>query len=310
MPMNEFRHTEKLMGSAFELLIITRQKILAQKLLAEGVEEIRRIESLLSEFKDDSVTTMLNKNAGKRSVAVSTEVYQLIQRCLQLSALTQGAFDITVKPLKSLYDFQRKNFDMPKPVDLQDTLDVTGHHLVKLGKHNRVYLSHSGMKVSFASIGKGYAADRVRRLWLERGVKSGVINASGDLSVIGHKMDGTPWQIGIADPENPQNTLLHIPLTTGSVATSGDYEQYFMHDGKRYSHTIDPKTGMPVSGIKSVTVTGPSSELCDALATSLTVMGVDAGLYLIDQLPEVHCLIIDDQNRLHSSKNIIFEKAN
>ena len=308
--MNEFRHTEKLMGSAFELLIITGKKDMAQKLLAEGVEEIQRIESLLSEFKDDSATTLLNKNAGKRSIEVRSEVYQLIKRCLQLSALTQGAFDITVKLLKALYDFKRKNFNLPEPDDLRDTLDVTGQDLVKLGKHNRVYLSRSGMEISFASIGKGYAADRVRRLWLDQGVESGVINASGDLSVIGKKIDGAPWQIGIADPENPQNTLLHIPLAAGSVATSGDYEQYFMHNGRRYSHTIDPRTGIPVLGIKSVTVTGPSSELCDALATALTVMGVEAGIYLIDQLPEVHCLIIDDQNRLHFSKNIIFEKVN
>jgi thiamine biosynthesis lipoprotein len=279
-------------------------------MLSDGIEEIQRIESLLSEFRDGSVTAVLNKNAGKRSIEVPPEVYQLIRRCLQLSALTQGAFDITVKPLKSLYDFKRKSFSMPEPRTLKDTLEVTGYHLVKPGKNNRVYLSRPGMEISFASIGKGYAADRVRRRWLDQGVERGVINASGDLSVIGRKIDGSPWKIGIADPEDPSKTLLYIPLKKGSVATSGNYEQYFMHDGRRHAHTIDPKTGIPVTGIKSVTVSGPNAELCDALATSLTVMGVEAGLYLIDQLPDTHCLIIDDQNKLHSSENIIFEKAN
>lgn len=307
--LTEFRISQKLMGSTFEFIIGDADEAKAMELLQAGSAEVRRIEGLLSEFLDDSVTNGINQNAGIRSVETPAEVYRLIVRSLHLSSLTQGAFDITVKPLKSLYDFRRKNLSIPAKEVLRETLGNIGHKLVRTGKNNRIYLTRKGMAISFASIGKGYAADCVRRLWEANGVKSGVISAGGDLSIIGRKTDGSPWKIGIANPECPSETLLYIPVNKGAVATSGDYEQFFEYQGTRYAHTIDPRTGMPVSGIKSVTVTGTSGELCDALATAVTVMGVDAGMYFINQVPDTHCLIIDDRNKLHFSKNIIFEKA-
>lgn len=297
------------MGSAFELMVGHPDQSQAEELLEDGVEEVRRIEGLLTEFREDSVTGRINRSAGSHSVRVPEEVYQLIRRCVNISSLTQGAFDISVKPLKKLYDFKNRTLQLPTAELLGEALLKTGYSHILPGKNNSFYFSRKGMEISFASIGKGYAADRVRQLWKAKGVISGVINAGGDLSVIGHRPDGTPWKIGIADPDDPARTLLYIPLSSGSVATSGDYEQYFERDGMRFSHTLDPRTGKPVSGIKSVTVTGISSELCDALATAVTVMGVEVGLHFIDQLPDTHCLIIDGQNNLHFSKNIIFEKG-
>ena len=298
------------MGSAFELTITGMPEERAAHFLSEGTREIERIEALLSEFRDDSITGLVNRNAGIRSVVVPEEVYNLIKRCQHISSLTQGAFDITVKPLKRLYDFRKKELKLPDRRLIEKTLGIIGYQNIQLGKGNRVYLSKRGMEISFAGIGKGYAADRVRMLWSAGGVKNGVINASGDLSVLGERQAGTPWKVAVADPLNPSNPILHIPLREGSVATSGDYEQYFVHTGTRYSHTLDPASGYPVTGVKSVTVAGPGAELCDALATAVTVMGVEAGIYLINQLPDTHCLVIDDRNAIHYSKNITFEKVN
>jgi len=307
--MNEFRIQQKLMGTAFELVIGHDQEKAAKELLELGVEEIIRIEKLLTEFSEESVTSLINKKAGFKSVQVPYEVFQLIQRSINLSELTQGAFDISIAPLKKLYNFKRGDLKLLSEESLNSVCKTIGYKNIHLGKNNSVYLTKKGMQISFASIGKGYAADCVKKMWLEKGVKSGVISASGDLSVIGNKPDGSKWKIGIPDPETRSKILLYIPVNEGAVATSGDYEQFFMLDGERYSHTIDPNTGLPTKGIKNVTITGPSAELCDTLATAVTVMGVEVGLHFINQLPNTHSLIIDSMNKLHYSKNIIFEKT-
>ena len=160
------------------------------------------------------------------------------------------------------------------------------------------------MRISFAAIGKGYAADRVKSLLVNKGIQSGVINASGDLTAWGRNEDGSPWKVGIADPNDPTKIVLWIPIENASVATSGDYEQYFMRDGIRYSHTIDPKTGHPVTGIKSVTIVSPSAELSDALATAVFVMGKDVGMNFIEQLPHTHAVIIDEKNKISTSSKL------
>jgi thiamine biosynthesis lipoprotein len=291
------------MGSSFELIVVEEDETIALRRLEEGTAEIRRIEALLTEFSPDSYTALLNRHAGEHPVRADPEVYQLIQRCLHLSAITQGAFDISAGALKALYNFKEHQARVPDAALLSRTLAAVGHRYIQLAG-DAVFLSKKGMRIGFGAIGKGYAADKVRSLWKSQGVKAGVINASGDLTAWGLQPDGNPWRVGIADPRDPSRILLWLPVDDAAVATSGDYEQYFEIDGVRYSHNIDPRTGVPVRGIQSVTIISPSAELSDALATAVTVMGTTAGLHLIDQLPEVHGIIIDDQHRLLSSKNI------
>ena len=295
-------HT-RLMGSSFELIVVEENEPLAMQRLEEGVAEIRRIETLLTEFSPDSQTALLNRYAGVHPVQTDPEVLQLIQRCLHLSAITQGAFDITAGALKTLYDFRQRQARIPDAALLSGTLATVGHRYIRLSG-DTAFLSKKGMHIGFGAIGKGYSDDRVRALWRSQGIRAGVINASGDLTAWGRQPDGTPWRVGIADPRDPSRILLWLPVDDAAVATSGNYEQYFEIDGARYSHNIDPRTGIPVKGIKSVTIVSPSAELSDALATAVTVMGTAAGLHLIDQLPEVHGIIIDDKDHLLSSKNI------
>ena len=291
------------MGSSFHLIVVEKDDPTAGERLREGVEEIKRIEALITEFSDHSQTALLNKNAGVHPVPVEEEVYQLIQRCLRLSALTQGAFDISAVALRSLYNFKERQASLPDPAILSATLPLVGYRSI-LASEGRVFLAKKGMRIGFGAIGKGYAADRLRAQWKASGVPAGVINASGDLSAWGLQPDGSPWKVGIADPRDPSRILLWLPVADAAVATSGNYEQFFEIEGVRYSHNIDPRTGIPVREIKSATIISPSAELSDALATAVTVMGVETGLHLIQQLPDTHGIIIDNKDRVFTSKNI------
>jgi len=295
---------QRLMGSDFELIVMAPDEAVARKRLDEGVAEIQRIEKLLTVFSETSQTSKLNRLAGIAPVQVDAEVYALIERCIRLSTLTQGAFDITAGALKALYDFKQATFRPPDAYTLRQTLDITGYQHIQMQPGHNVYLQRKGMQIGFGAIGKGYAADRVKALWMAKGVQSGVVNASGDLTAWGSQADGSPWKIGIADPGNKEAIKLWLPVNDASVATSGNYEQYFDLDGIRYSHNIDPRTGRPARFLKSVTIISPGAELSDALATAVTIMGIEVGLDLVQQLPQVHCIIIDDADRIFTSEKI------
>jgi len=298
----EFRRNARLMGSAFEFILIADDN--GEGLLDDCVKEVKRIENLLTEFSETSQTALLNKAAGKSPVTVDDEVYQLIKRSKDISKLTQDAFDITAVVLRRLYNFKGKDFEFPTDKLIRNALKKVGSNKVDLLPDNQVYLKEEGMHVAFGAIGKGYAADKVKDMLINKGVESAVINASGDLTAWGKRKDGTPWKVAIADPNDTSKMLVWIPIENASVATSGDYEQFFVRGGVRYSHTIDPKTGRPTTGIKSVTLVSPSAELSDALATAVFIMGPEVGLHFVEQLPHTHALIVNDQNKVFTSKNL------
>lgn len=297
------------MGSVFELIVVTDNDIEANQFFQEGINEIERLETLLSEFREDSEISAINRNAGITTVKVSDEVYNLLVRCKHLHRITQGAFDITISPLKKLYNFRNQKFDFPSQSVIKKTLALVGTDKLVLKGNHTAFLPMMGMNISLAAIGKGYAADCVKKIWLGMNVKAGVINASGDLTIIGEKEKNKPWVAGIPDPDNKENMFCYIPLKNKAIATSGDYEQFFIRNGIRYSHTIDPKNGLPLTGIKSVSVVTNSGELCDALATAVYVMGKNIGLHFIDQVPHAYCLIIDEDNRIFASKKLEFMRS-
>lgn len=308
--LREFRKTTRLMGSAFELIVVDKEKNgNGWRYIEEAVAEIKRIENLLTEFSPDSQTSLLNRNAGIEPVKVDSEVFEMIVRCKKISELTQGAFDITSGALKKLYHFRGGNFSFPSQKIISETLENTGFGKIELIENNKIFLKNKNMHIAFGAIGKGYAADKVKKLLREKGIENGVVNASGDLTAWGKRADGSDWKVGIASPENPNNMLFWLPVKNSSLATSGDYEQFFVKNGIRYSHTINPKTGLPVSGIKSVSVISPSAELSDALATAVFVMGKDVGLNLIEQLPGIESLLIDEHNKVFYSSGIEITSA-
>jgi len=302
--LKEYAANAKLMGSAFSFIVAAENKDKGEALLKDCIEEVKRIENILTEFSETSETAAINNNAGKKPVRVSAETHRLIQRCKNISELSGGAFDITSGVLKKLYRFHNRPAEIPPKQIVKSALEMCGYKKIKLLPASEVLLEKKGMHISFAAIGKGYAADKVKNLMIEKGVVSGVINASGDLTAWGLRPDGSNWKTGVADPDDPSKIILWLSLNDLCIATSGNYEQYFEVNGIRYSHNIDPKTGYPCRGIKSVSVISPSAELSDALATAVLVMGVKAGLHLIDQLPKTHCIMVDEKNKIFTSKKI------
>jgi thiamine biosynthesis lipoprotein len=301
--MKKYSIAKKLMGSAFELTIVHEDKEFANKCLDIGVSEIKRLEKKLTEFSDDSLTSLINRYAGIKPIEVDDETFKLIKRSLKLSELTQGAFDVTASSFKNYYEFKNKENLLPDKKSINTTLSKSGYKNIVIKEGNKVFLKYPGMKIGFGAIGKGFAADAVKNLWCELGVENGVINASGDLTVLGNNFNEN-WTVGIADPDNTENILFHIPLINSAVATSGDYEQYFTVNGKKFSHNVNPKSGIPLTDVKSTSVISPSAELSDALATAVSVLGAEVGIHLINQLPETHAIIINKKNEMFYSKSI------
>ena len=301
-----FSRVQKLMGNRFEISVVSENENWANERIDSAVAEISRIEQLLTTFKPDSQTNQVNENAGISPVKVDREVFELIQRSLRISTLTQGAFDITYGSIdKSLWNFDAKMTALPDRETASKMVELIDYQKVVLNQEDcTVFLREKGMRIGFGGIGKGYAAEMAKRLMIQEGVKSGIVNASGDLTTWGLQPDGKQWTIGIADPNHKNRPFSYLNISNMAVATSGDYEKFVMIDGKRYSHTINPHTGLPVTGIKSVTIIAPNAEIADALATPVTVMGVKVGLDLINQIKGIACVIIDDHDKMFTSKNI------
>ncbi|HEY4655886.1 MAG TPA: FAD:protein FMN transferase [Cyclobacteriaceae bacterium] len=301
-----FRQSTRLMGNRFQFSVVGRDPGRANACIAKGIEEVKRIERLLTTFDDNSQTSLINKNAGIRPVEVSDEVFSLIERSLKLSHLTQGAFDITYGSMdKRFWNFDRSMTALPEPAMARERVRLINYRNVILDRAGKmVYLKEKGMVIGFGGIGKGYAAERAKEVMQKEGASSGIVNAAGDMTVWGRQPNGQPWTIGIADPERTYLPFASLQLGDISVATSGNYEKYVVIDGVRYSHTINPRTGYPVRGIRSVTIICPNAEIADAMATPVMVMGIDAGLGLINQVKNIACIIVDDDDRLYTSRNI------
>jgi len=255
---------------------------------------------------DDETFALENLNAGIQPVVVDTEVFELIERSIGISKITQGAFDITYGSLdKSLWNFDRNMKSLPKPEVALKMVHLINYRNIILDKEkSTVFLKEKGMRIGFGGIGKGYAAEMAKKIVVNNKVQSGIINASGDLTTWGLQPDGKPWTLGISDPDQPAKAFSYMEISDMAVATSGNYEKYVLIKGKKYSHTINPKTGLPVTGIKSVTIISPNAEFADAMATPVSIMGIEAGLFLINQIPGLYCIIIDDYNKIYTSKNI------
>ena len=301
-----FKRTQRLMGNTFEITVVADEERWAQEKIDLAVAEISRIEKLLTTFDENSQTNQINSQAGISAVKVDKEVFELIQRSIRISGITDGAFDITYGSIdKRLWNFDKSMTALPDESTAKAMVRLINYRNVILDAENcSVLLKEKGMRIGFGGIGKGYAAEMAKALLKREGVKSGIVNASGDLTTWGLQPDNTPWTIGIAHPDNAHLPFSYMNITDMAVATSGNYEKYITINGKRYSHTINPKTGLPVTGIKSVTVISPNAEIADAMATPVTIMGIKAGLNMINQIRYLGCIIIDDHNNIYTSKNI------
>jgi thiamine biosynthesis lipoprotein len=296
----------RLMGNRFEISVVSDNKAWAQQRIDTAIAEISRIEKLLTTFNDDSQTNAINNNAGIGPVQVDREVFDLIKRSLRISELTQGAFDITYGSIdKRLWNFDQTMTSLPDKETAKKMVRLINYRNIILDEEKcLVFLLEKGMRIGFGGIGKGYAAERAKQVMKQEGVASGIVNASGDLSAWGLQPNGKKWTVGIANPDSSHDIFSYMDITDMAVATSGNYEKFIMIDGKKYSHTINPRTGLPVTGIKAVTIITTNAEIADAMATPVMIMGINAGLDMINQMKNIEAVIIDDNNKIYTSKNI------
>ncbi len=302
----QFKKNIRLMGNQFEFTLIDENENNANETFEIAIQEIKRIETLLTTFSDTSITYKINENAGVTPVLVDDEVFQLIKRCQFISKITQGAFDISYGSLdKRFWNFDLNMTSLPDPKVAKKAVELINYENIILDEtHKTVFLKKKGMRIGFGGIGKGYAAEMAKKKLIENNVLNGIVNASGDLTAWGFQENGEAWTIGVADPNQRKSIFSTFKITNKAVATSGNYEKFITINNKRYSHTIDPKTGYPISGIKSVTILAENAEIADALATPVTVMGIEVGMNFINQLKTIGCIIIDDNDKSYFSNNI------
>ena len=300
-----FQRTLKLMGSRFDLTVVAENQTKGDAYLDMAIAEISRIERLISSWDPNSQTSKINQNAGVAPVKVDQELFNLIARAIKISKLTQGAFDISYASMDRIWKFDGSVMEMPSEEAIKQSVAKVGYQNIVLNQENgTVFLKNEGMKIGFGAIGKGYAADMAKALLMKNGVDSGIINASGDLNAWGTQPDGKDWMVAIVNPLNKEKVFSWLPVKDQAVVTSGNYEKFVILNGERYTHIIDPRTGYPSKGVRSATIFTANAELADALATSIFVMGVDTGLDFVNQLKGVECILVDDNNKITTSKNI------
>jgi len=299
------------MGNRFEISVVADQIAWAEHCIEAAISEIRRIEKLLTTYDESSETNQINLLAGIEPVRVNRETFQLIERSLKISAITQGAFDISYGSVdRKLWNFDCSMTKLPDPVTAKKMVRLINYRNIELNHEtSSVFLKEKGMRIGFGGIGKGYAAERAKFVIQRMGADSGVVNASGDLVTWGHQPNGKHWTIGIAKPDFSNEVFAMLDVSDQAFATSGNYEKFVLIGGKKYSHTIDPRTGLPVQGIKSVTVITPNAELADAMTTPIMIMGKQAGLNMINQMKDIAAIIIDDDDNVMTSKNIRLHKS-
>ena len=296
------------MGNRFQLSAAGESEEWAHDCIDAGIAEIQRIEKLLTTYNEESETALINRNAGIKPVSVSKETFDIIERSIRISRITQGAFDITYGSIdKRLWNFDINMKALPDLSTAKKMTKLINYRNIVLDKKDlSVMLREKGMRIGFGGIGKGYAAERAKLVMKEKGVESGIVNASGDMTIWGLQPNGSPWTIGIVDPNVRDRIFSYMNISDMAVATSGNYEKFIMINGKKYSHTINPKTGLPIRGIKSVTIISPNAEIADAMTTPVMIMGIGPGLHMINQMKEIEAIVVDDYDKIYTSDNIRF----
>jgi FAD:protein FMN transferase len=301
----KFYRSFSAMGCGFQVTVVANNANDADTFLSMAVNNIKRIEGLISSWDEKSQTSRINNAAGVQPVSVDPELFDLIKRSLAISRLTDGAFDITYASMDRIWKFDGSVSELPDPDRIKESVRKVGFQKVQLTDSvQSVFLPVKGMKIGFGAIGKGYAADHTMNLLKSNGVSAGIINASGDLRTWGEQPNAESWQIGVKNPLNKNKVFVLLPLTNQALVTSGNYEKFITIDGKRFAHIIDPRTGYPSSGLTSVTVIASSAELADALATAVFVMGKEIGLDFVNQLKDVECVLVQDDGAVFYSDHI------
>lgn len=288
-----------------EIKAVTNNPAIADKAFESSFKVIREVEDRMSAKKSGSLIDRIGWEAVDRPMKIPDELFNVIELCQRYSKLTNGAFDISIDPVTRLWQFDQAAEDIPKEETINSALKFVGFNGIDLDKEKgTIELDREGMSLDLGGAAKGYAVDKAVEKLKEFGIKAGIVNAGGDLRVFGKKPDGKSWSIGIQDPEYSDRIIGAIKLTDMALVTSGDYERYIVYKGVKYHHIIDPKTGLPARGCKSVSVVYIKAFDADILSTAIFVMGPDEGMRLLESLPGIEGIIVDASGRIHVSSGL------
>ncbi|HTQ76204.1 MAG TPA: FAD:protein FMN transferase [Burkholderiales bacterium] len=293
---------EAIMGTAIRVELWHENAALGESAIGAVMQEMHRIDRAMSPFKPDSELSRLNREAARAPVPVSRELFELMERSVEFSELSGGAFDITFASVGSMFDYRAGT----RPADdkVASALPGIDYRHIRLDHARRtIRFAHDKVQVDLGGIAKGHAVDNCIALLRARGVRQALVMAGGDSRVLGDKR-GRPWMIGIQDPRNKDAMAARIPLVDAAISTSGDYERYFEEDGVRYHHILDPKTGMSATGVRSVTIIGPDATTTEGISKSVFIKGPEQGIRFVESLPEIDAVVIDDRGNLHTTRGL------
>jgi len=295
------RGDEAIMGTAVSVELWHDDAVAAQRLIEQVMAEMRRIDQTYSPYIESSQLSVLNQSAASSPVQVTAEMWHLLRAGQKMSELSDGAFDLTYASVGRYYDYREKH--KPSAETIAEQLPAISYrHLVLEGERYVRYL-HPAVYVDLGGIAKGYAVDRGIGLLVSAGVQQAIVSAGGDSRIVGDRL-GKPWSVGVQHPRDASKMIAVLPLVDTAVSTSGDYERFFEEGGIRYHHILDPSSGDSARELRSVTILGPEGTFTDALSTAVFVLGVDAGLALIDNLPGIDAVLIDAKGHLLYSEDI------
>ncbi len=295
--------TESIMGTDVTITVVSRSPEEGGAAIDAGMAELRRLDAMMSLYKDTSEITQVNREAGKHPVKVSPEMIEAVEDATEVSKLSGGVFDVTIGPLVVLWQMRLKEGRVPTDAEIARIRPLVNYRNIAIDKKaSTIFLKKPDMILDFGGM-KGYTADRVRDLFQKRGIKNAVIAVAGDIWVMGHREDGKPWRIGVQHPRQKDKVLAVLDLSDKYISTSGDYERFFIVHKKRFHHIIDPRTGKPSRGVISCTVIGDKGALIDPLAKAPFILGPAEGLKIVKKVG-AEAIIVDEEGRVYTTDGI------
>lgn len=294
-----YKADRAIMGTAIHVELWHINKKIAEENIERVNSEMHRIDALMSPYKKDSELSSINQQAAKSPLKISAELFNLIEKSIAISKLSNGAFDITFSSVGQFYDYRKKL--SPTKKILSENIKKINYKHIKLDAKNRtIFFTQTGTRIDLGGIAKGHAVDNAINILQKNGITQAMVSAGGDTRIIGDK-GGRPWYVGIRHPRDKTKSAVVLPLSQTAISTSGDYERYFIKDNVRHHHIIKPSTGDSARELRSVSILGVDSTTADALSTTVFILGLNKGMKLISSLPNTEAIIIDNNGLMHYS---------
>jgi thiamine biosynthesis lipoprotein len=302
----EWHHEEQhLMGTAVTVELWSTDNTAAHKLTDAVFAEFQRLDLMMNPWNPDSELARINRDAAQRPVTTTPEIVEVVQRALHYSQLSSGAFDISFASIGQHYDYREGKLPVAQQIELErENIDYRA--IALSAKSGEIRFNKAGLQIDLGGIAKGYAVDRGIKILADAGITSAVVSAGGDSRILGNSGD-RPRTVGIRHPRKEGEYVALIPLEDTAISTSGDYERFFIVDGVRHHHILDPKTGESARDVQSVSILSPMAIDSDALSTATFVLGIEQGLTLVNSLPQVDAIIVDGQGKLHYSDELLLQ---